>query len=189
MKIMLQHPSSRHDVTFVNQWNNSTSLQHVQGHLTCFIGGNFLLGGELLGRPDIFNAGLALTSGCHDTYVSTVTGIGPEQFSWDTSGIPANQKNFYNKNGFYITTPYYDLRPEVVESYYYAYRLTGNKIYQEWAWDAFQAINAACRTPSGYAWISDVNAPNGGTQQDFQESFWFAVCSCVLGRGEKKAVY
>jgi mannosyl-oligosaccharide alpha-1,2-mannosidase len=36
------------------------------------------------------------------------------------------------------------------------------------------AINATCRAGSGFAQLSDVNAPGGGQLQDFQESFLFA---------------
>ena len=40
---------------------------------------------------------------------------------------PSNEA-FYNANGFYITDPDYDLRPEVIESFYYAYRITGKAV-------------------------------------------------------------
>ena len=66
------------------------------------------------------------------------------------------------------------LRPEVIESFYYAYRATGDTKYQDWAWDAFRAINATTRAGVGFSSISDVNAPGGGDKTDFQESFWFA---------------
>lgn len=67
----------------------------------------------------------ALVDGCHDLYNSTATMIGPEQFSWNTSAIPPDQTDFYTKSGYYITNPLYDLRPEVLESFYYAFRVTG----------------------------------------------------------------
>ena len=47
-------------------------------------------------------------------------------------------------------------------------------MYQDWAWDAFLALNATCRTDSGFSSISDVNAPGGGDKLDLQESFFFA---------------
>lgn len=103
------------DTTFVNS----------SEHLTCFDGGNFLLGGSVLGRQDYVDFGLALVNGCHDLYNSTLTGIGPESFSWNTTGVDSTNEAFYNANGFYITDPLYDLRPEVIESFYYAYRITG----------------------------------------------------------------
>ena len=51
--------------------------------------------------------------------------IGPEQFSWNTSAIMPEQADFYDNSGYYITNPSYGLRPEVLESFYYAFRITG----------------------------------------------------------------
>jgi mannosyl-oligosaccharide alpha-1,2-mannosidase len=60
-----------------------------------------------------------------------LTGIGPNGFSWDSSSVPRNQTKFYKRAGFFITDSYYVLRPEVIESFYYAYRATGDKAYQD----------------------------------------------------------
>lgn len=173
MKYLRSHPSSRPDLTFLSSFVNQ-SFVNASEHLTCFDGGNFLLGGSVLGRQDYIDFGLALVNGCHDTYNSTVTMIGPEQFSWNTTGVNSGNQDFYNEHGFYITNPLYDLRPEVIESFYYAYRITGNTTYQDWAWDAFVAINATTRVGAGFSEISDVNAANGGSFDNVQESFLFA---------------
>ncbi|KAL9117382.1 MAG: hypothetical protein Q9187_006083, partial [Circinaria calcarea] len=170
---LTSHPSSRPDLTFLADYNG-TNLIYASQHLACFDGGNFLLGGQVLGRQDYIDFGLALVNGCHDTYASTATHIGPESFAWDDSAVPSEQTAFYNASGFCLTNPAYILRPEVIESYYYAYRITGNATYQDWAWDAFVAINATTRTESGFSSISNVNAADGGTKTDLQESFLFA---------------
>lgn len=47
-------------------------------------------------------------------------------------------------------------------------------MYRDWAWDAFVAINATCRTGSGFAELDNVNVVGGGGFNDFQDSFWFA---------------
>lgn len=124
IKYLTSNPASRPDLTFLATFVNQTFVNSSE-HLTCFAGGNFLLGGSVLGRQDYIDFGLALVDGCHDTYNSTLTGIGPEAFSWNTTGVNATNQAFYDANGFYITDPLYDLRPEVIESYYYAYRITG----------------------------------------------------------------
>ena len=170
---LASHPSSRPDLTYLAEYDG-TSLSEVSGHLACFDGGNFILGGTVLGRQDVTNFGLQLVAACHNTYNSTTTKIGPEQFSWDASSVPANQTDFYNANGFYIISADYVLRPEVIESYYYAYQVTNDQMYRDWAWDAFVAINSTCRVALGFTEISDVNAPGGGTKLDNQESFLFA---------------
>lgn len=159
-------------------------LTHPTLIVACFDGGNFILGGLTLDQPRYTQFGLDLVSACHDTYTQTTTGIGPEVFRWQDSKLPANASNnpgppddqadFYKRAGFWIDSGAYVLRPEVIESYYYAYRATGDPKYQEWAWDAFLHINETCRVGSGYSSINDVNAPDGGGFSDFQESFWFA---------------
>ncbi|MCJ1473758.1 maturation of Asn-linked oligosaccharides protein [Lambiella insularis] len=173
IQYLTSHPSSRPDLTFLASYDN-TIFVNASEHLTCFDGGNFLLGGSVLGRQDYIDFGLTLVDGCHDLYNATLTGIGPETFSWNTTGVNATNSAFYEANGYYITDPIYDLRPEVIESFYYAYRITGNTTYQDWAWDAFVAINATTRVGNGFSEISDVNAPNGGSFENVQESFLFA---------------
>lgn len=61
-----------------------------------------------------------------------------------------------------------------MESFYYAYRATGDQQYRDWAWNAFVAINSTARVGSGFAELQDVNAADGGGFNDFQDSFWFA---------------
>lgn len=150
--------------------------------MACFNGGNFILGGLTLDRQDYIDFGIQLVEGCHNTYIETVTGIGPEGFAWrdsknttDNRPIPVNQSAFYQAAGFWITSSAYVLRPEVIESFYYAWRATGDSKYQDWAWDAFLAINATCSYEDiGFAGVTDVNAPGGAQKYDEQESFFFA---------------
>ena len=133
----------------------------------------------MLQNADFTNFGLALTEGCHETYVSTATKIGPETFRWIVSGVndsvvPSVQSSFYQANGFWIDDATYQLRPEVVESYYYDYRATRDIKYQDWAWEAFQAISDVTRVGSGFSEINNVNAVGGGGFKNFQDSFLFA---------------
>ena len=174
IKYLTSNPITRPDLTFLASYDNKTFVNSSE-HLTCFDGGNFLLGGQVLGRQDYIDFGLALVNGCHDTYISTATGIGPEAFSWNsTNKLGSSDQAFFDKNGFYITTPSYDLRPEVIESFYYAYRITGDTMYQDWAWDAFVAINRTCRIGSGFSSVQNVNTVGGGGFFNQQESFLFA---------------
>lgn len=173
IKYLASHPSTRPDLTFLATYNGR-ALQLQSEHLACFDGGNFILGGQVLGNKTFLDFGLSLVDGCHATYAATATSIGPEVFGWDPRLVPGNQRAFFVRNGFYILNAGYQLRPEVIESYYYAYRATGDKKYQEWAWDAFVAVNATTRVGSGYSSIRDVNAVGGGGFTDMMESFWFA---------------
>jgi len=103
MKYLAFNPVSRPDLTFLASYVN-TSFVNASEHLTCFDGGNFLLGGQVLGRQDYIDFGLKLVDGCHDTYTSTATGIGPEQFSWNTTGVNSKNQAFYQQNGFILPT-------------------------------------------------------------------------------------
>ncbi|CZT04889.1 related to class I alpha-mannosidase 1B [Rhynchosporium agropyri] len=180
---LASHPSSRPDLTFLAYFDGQKRI-FVSQHLSCFHGGSFILGGLVLKEQKYIDFGLALVNGCHDTYVSTLTGIGPEVFRWVENSTssddprnrppPANQTSFYDKAGFFITNSFYSLRPEVIESFYYAYRATGDQIYRDWAWNAFVAIRDNCKVGSGFAELNDVNQPKGGGFGDFQDSFFFA---------------
>lgn len=182
IQYLASHPTTRPDLTFLAYYfnNSANGILYYSEHLACFDGGNFILGGLLLDEPSYVDFGLELVAGCRATYSQTATGIGPEAFRWlgekspANASVPAAQKEFYDRAGFYITGSSYITRPEVIESYYYAYRATGDTKYQEWAWEAYLAINSTCRVGSGYSIINDVNVVGGGGFQNFQESFWFA---------------
>ncbi|KAF2136151.1 glycoside hydrolase family 47 protein [Aplosporella prunicola CBS 121167] len=174
MAYLTSHPSSRPDLTFVAQYQNHSLILRSQ-HLACFDGGNFILGGAALGEQSYIDYGLELVAGCRETYAATATGIGPEQFSWDTAGLSNASAGFYAEHGFYPTDASYDLRPEVLESFYHAWRHTREPRYREWAWEAFVAVNASARRGTGFSVIDNVNAPDGGSATgDNQESFLFA---------------
>jgi mannosyl-oligosaccharide alpha-1,2-mannosidase len=84
------------------------------------------------------------------------------------------QERQYKTLGFSITNANFQLRPETVESYYYAYRVTKDRKYQEWAWEAFVAILAHTQTRNGFSPISNVNIVGGGWKTGKQESFLFS---------------
>ncbi|CAL3968850.1 unnamed protein product [Diplocarpon coronariae] len=180
---LASHPSTRPDLTFLAEFDGQERIFESE-HLACFDGGSFILGGLVLGEEKYTDFGLELVNGCHDTYASTLTGIGPEIFRWVEKSAPANKTRnppppaedaaFYERAGFYITDGSYALRPEVIESFYYAYRATGDQTYRDWAWHAFLAIRENCIVGSGFAELKHVNAPQGGGYRDLQESFLFA---------------
>ncbi|KAF2261697.1 mannosyl-oligosaccharide 1,2-alpha-mannosidase precursor [Lojkania enalia] len=170
---LASHPEPRPDITFLASYDGQNIIQS-SSHLACFDGGNFILGGLVLKNQTYINFGLELVNGCHETYTATATQIGPEAFRWDPSRVPPEQVEFFQKNGFYISASDYILRPETIESYYYAYRATSDPKYQDWAWDAFVAITSTTKIGSAYCGIGNVNTPDGGGFYDYMESFWFA---------------
>lgn len=56
-----------------------------------------------------------------------------------------------------VGTSWNILRPETVESLMYLWRITGNKMYQEWGWNIFQAFEKNSRIESGYVGLRDVS--------------------------------
>lgn len=58
-----------------------------------------------------------------------------------------------------VGTSWNILRPETVESLFYLWRLTGNKTYQEWGWNIFQAFEKNSRIETGYVGLKDVSIP------------------------------
>lgn len=59
-----------------------------------------------------------------------------------------------------VGTSWNILRPETVESLFYLWRLTGNKTYQEWGWNIFEAFEKNSRIESGYVGLKDVSTLN-----------------------------
>lgn len=152
--------------------------------MASFAGGNFILGGTLLNQKKYIDFGLKLAESYFETYRGTAARIGPEGFRWTDAALPVDGsvntnpppggEAAYAKAGFWSTSSYYILRPETTESLYYAYRATGNRKYQDLAWEGFQAIRAACQTGTGFAGLTDVTKKNGGSFDDTMQSFWIA---------------
>ncbi|PPQ72724.1 hypothetical protein CVT24_012558 [Panaeolus cyanescens] len=169
------------DHVYTADFDSSRQIRHVGSHLACFHGGNWLMGGKLLNNQTIIDVALQLIDGCWNTYAGDATGIGPESFAFISSdgnftggSSPTSaQLSFYNKNGYYITNGNYILRPEVLESNFYAWRVTGDTKYLDRAASAIQSFNTFLRTSTGFTGIIDVNNVHTGRFDDTQ-SFWFA---------------
>lgn len=161
---------------------DGTNIRHVGSHLECFHAGNWMFGGRLLNNETIFNIGMELNEACWNTYQSTATGIGPEVFAYIsqdgnfTGGDAPSAADlaFYEQHGFYITGADYILRPEVLESNFYAFRATGDAKYLERAKSALDSFNRVLIVNNAYAGINDVNNKAGGGFIDDTESFFFA---------------
>uniref|UniRef100_A0A834VBH7 alpha-1,2-Mannosidase n=1 Tax=Sarcoptes scabiei TaxID=52283 RepID=A0A834VBH7_SARSC len=146
-------------------------IEHKMGHLACFAAGMFALGAKEQAhnqeRAEHFlQLGTEIANTCHESYVRTKTKIGPENF-WFTGTLEAEAGK---KNEMY-----YILRPEVIEGWFYLWRLTKNPKYRQWAWDAVEAIERNCLVPdrTGYSGIKNVNDEKV-QHDDVQQSFFLA---------------
>lgn len=125
------------------------------------------LGAQSLNEPakqHYVNLGAGITNTCHQSYARTPTGIGPESFRF-SENVEAKATRQNEK--------YYILRPEVIEAYFYLWRLTKEQKYRDWAWEAVQAIEKHCRVENGYTGLKNVYDPDG-PKDDVQQSFLFA---------------
>ncbi|KAI8888018.1 glycoside hydrolase family 47 protein [Backusella circina FSU 941] len=73
----------------------------------------------------------------------------------------------------YPVHPTYILRPETVESLYYFYVYTHDKIYQDMAWDIYNSLYTYCKANSGFSGLRHVDNIDK-LWDDRQESFFFA---------------
>jgi mannosyl-oligosaccharide alpha-1,2-mannosidase len=162
-----------------------------QSHLACFAPGTILLASKFYDNESFKAFAMALLEGCHHAYSSTPSSIGPESWSWTPkfgfekpvySPGTARQKHEWETAGFWSVDPQYKGRPEFVESVFYAWRITGEARFREWAWSTFEAIEKHCKASYGYAQLADVykvrpeDWHGDGTKRwiDVQESYWAA---------------
>ncbi|KAF9303089.1 hypothetical protein BGZ74_004346 [Mortierella antarctica] len=144
-------------------------------HLGCFMGGSLAMGSKYFDRPSDMKLAMALTEACVLSYHMSETRIGPENIKFDTVAgsngkkFVTNPATFYNRD---TSRTSYILRPETVESLWILYRLTGDKKYQDQAWQIFIALEKNCRTDIAYASLKDVNKL--GSHDNRMESFFLA---------------
>mmetsp|Transcript_38780 Transcript_38780/g.63335 ORF Transcript_38780/g.63335 Transcript_38780/m.63335 type:complete len:346 (+) Transcript_38780:248-1285(+) len=177
LRRQLLRRSSRSGLTYLAHAKLTGPLKrnigHRMEHLGCFVPGMLMLGaatdpeGPESKRAQLDRAAarkLAYT--CHQMYRRQNTGLAPE-------AVHFNPKD--STRDWYIEPEdrYYILRPETVESLYYLYYYTRDPLFQDWAWEIFQAIEAHCGTAGGYAPRPDVRHPTQAPRGPM-ESFFLA---------------
>ncbi|RBQ73816.1 hypothetical protein FVER14953_10099 [Fusarium verticillioides] len=188
MLYLASSPSTRPDLMFLGEMRGNTMIP-ISSHLASVCGGSLILGGLLLQNQTFVDFGLKLSESYYEVYRQSPSGIGPELFRWVDDGrqplakasskrLPAPKwQSFYEKSGYYHTNAEYILRPETIESLYYAYRATGDRKYQDWAWEAFEALNRMCKVEGGYTGLKSVMKTKDDKTRKFvdkMESFWLA---------------
>eukprot|EP01033_Poteriospumella_lacustris_P000486 gene487-326_t len=165
----LLQASSPSGLAFFADWNGHSTMRKMD-HLVCFVPGMLALGAytDPLGldsgraQRDLAVA-KAMMYTCREMYHRMQSGISAEyvEFPAGRDLVPGPGVDFYI------------LRPETAESMFILHQLTGDPIYRDWAWEIFEAIEAHCKTSSGYASIRNVNSHHTG-QDDRMESFFLA---------------
>uniref|UniRef100_A0A6Q2XZH0 alpha-1,2-Mannosidase n=1 Tax=Esox lucius TaxID=8010 RepID=A0A6Q2XZH0_ESOLU len=150
-------------LTYMAEWRGGI-LDHKMGHLACFSGGMVGIGaddGAPEKRQHFLDLAAEITHTCHESYT---TKLGPEAFRFD-GGAEATATRLSDR--------YYILRPEVIESYMYMWRLTHDPKYREWGWEAVEALEQHCRVEAGFSGIRDVYAQTV-SHDNMQQSFFLS---------------
>ncbi|KAJ3037039.1 Mannosyl-oligosaccharide 1,2-alpha-mannosidase IB [Rhizophlyctis rosea] len=122
-------------------------------HLTCFAGGLLTLG-SLTNRHKNWSHHLSLATRLADTcvraYTSTSTGL---------SGDSIDPTRLAHPND-----PKWALRPELVETLFYMWRLTHDTKWRDIGWEIAQKVEKYCRVEGGYVGVLDVT--RGGEDEE-----------------------
>uniref|UniRef100_A0A915JZP7 alpha-1,2-Mannosidase n=1 Tax=Romanomermis culicivorax TaxID=13658 RepID=A0A915JZP7_ROMCU len=160
---------SQKDGLFYIAEMKGSRIDHKFDHLACFASGMFALHAVNVqndtAKKHWLEKAEELAHTCHESYIRAGTHLGPESFRF-TNEFSAMTINDREK--------YFILRPEVVEAWFYLWRLTKNQKYRDWAWDAALSIEKYCKTEAGYSGIRNVYEPENVSQDDVQQSFFLA---------------
>lgn len=167
-------------------------------HLTCFAPGMLALGSKVLDRPDDLEYAKRITYTCFQMYNRTHTGLSAEYVLFrekknqgvqpdvvvkdvtksgfiEESTLDGPTKEEMERGFYFGSNKDYILRPEVVESLMYMYRITGDPVYKDWGWQIFLAIDRYTKTRAAFAAYNDVtNTDKAKEQRDSMESFFLA---------------
>ncbi|KAJ9057578.1 hypothetical protein DSO57_1021267 [Entomophthora muscae] len=128
-------------------------FQPLIQHLNFFVPGMLLLGDGYLPGRNLSAIGLDLLETFSHIPRLARTGLAPELVSFS----PNAEMRIESKANI--------LRPELVESFFYAYRATHNPIYQDRTWAAFQAFRNYSLANYGFSEYADVT----DTYKKFQQ--------------------
>ncbi|KAJ4351359.1 uncharacterized protein N0V89_006699 [Didymosphaeria variabile] len=177
---LLSSPSTRPDLTMAGSFAGQAA-QNYSEELACFIGGSFILGSTALNRPDWLDYGLDFAEFCANGYRYAPVGIGPTLYSWNLTELAyprfQNQSDFYNKSGWFIDDNNAfpnGQAPEAVESWYYAYQVTGNQYWRDVAWAYTLAENKTERVGQGFSGVLNIFEEDGGGWDNIMHSFTLA---------------
>jgi mannosyl-oligosaccharide alpha-1,2-mannosidase len=174
IRLVASKPFGRANEVLLPFWEDQRRFNAMDS-LSWFAGGNFILGGMVTHNQTLVDFGLMIADTAGALYKHTAAHLGPEWVHWTPDCSPDwGEKHCSGYNSVRPADTSFQLRPEALETWYYAYRATKDPKYREWAWDMFTALNKVCRTDTGFSAISDVTKADGGQKLDKQESFVFA---------------
>jgi len=153
------------NLTYISELNADGSAHRKMDHLVCFLPGLLALGVHF-GAGPLEDLALAkeLMRTCRQMYVETGHMLGPEIAHFDTNG----------QELFVKAVDSHDLlRPETVESLFYLFRFTGDRLYQTWGQEIMEGIEKYAKVDSG-GYTSLDNTLGTVKKRDKMESFFLA---------------
>ncbi|KAF9094567.1 hypothetical protein BGX27_001407 [Mortierella sp. AM989] len=150
----------------------TASLVPKMDHASCFAPGLLALGARTLSRTKDMAVARGLMETCYLSYKNSVTGLGADEIGFlGTEFSKGAVFEMPQTSGFYVIDPEYDLRPETIESLFILYRITGDAMYQDYAWEIAQAIEKNCRTRFGYSTLANVMDASEGMKDRMPSHF------------------
>lgn len=143
-----------------------TSINHKMDSLACFSGGMLAMGAIKSDEPTKsrhMSLAQGIANTCHESCIRSKSHLGPETFVFSSRADAV---------AYGPSEKYYILRPEILETYFYLWRLTHDQKYRDWAWDFAQALERHCKSEGGYSGLRNVYQP--AIKDDVQQSFIFA---------------
>ncbi|KHJ78413.1 glycosyl hydrolase family 47 [Oesophagostomum dentatum] len=166
MQSKLLRYSEPSKLAFVGELLSGNVYSPKMDHLVCFLAGTLALGNQNGLSEEHMKIAESLGKACQAMYKNP-TGLGPEIAYFNM--LPGKQDDLSIKP----LDAHCLLRPEAIEAWFYLYRFTGDKIYQEWGWEAFQAIEKYARVRNGYSSVKSVKKIPV-SYRDLMESFFLA---------------
>ncbi|KAJ1762512.1 hypothetical protein LPJ77_002690 [Coemansia sp. RSA 2523] len=152
---------------------------------TNFIPGTLGLASKLVGSDTYFELAEQLLKAGYSVFGKMPSNLGAEAIRFvrrnvgsDYLQLSAQGRAQVDAYGISLERPYYVLRPELIESLFLMYRMTGKQEYADMVWNIWQGIQRNCRVENGFVGTANVatDAATTGVLNtvDSTESFWFA---------------
>ncbi|KAF1756893.1 hypothetical protein GCK72_013347 [Caenorhabditis remanei] len=140
---------------FIGEITEYKDFYPKMDHLVCFLSGSLVLShfNSLDENNEHLEMAKQIGDICHKMY-DNPTGLGPEimHFNMENSSDISKEDTYVKSLDAHSL-----LRPEAIEAWFYLYRVTKDKKYQEWGWSAFEAIEKYAKIETGgYSSIDNV---------------------------------
>ncbi|KAJ1974181.1 hypothetical protein H4R34_004811 [Dimargaris verticillata] len=180
----LIHPVIYHeDMVYVGELGPMNDEQTSFHTLACFVPGMLALGSKVLNRPDDLLLAEKMVNACVHVAKSSKSGLAYDAVRFGTYDDYRSNLDVFPERaetlktrGFVATSVEHILRPEIVESLFILYRITGNRRYQEHGWEIFQSLEKYAKTPVAYSALRNVDSIEdiSGNWSNSMESFFLA---------------